>query len=217
MRVFVLSMILTMGAAFAAGAEAKPEAPRIAVLRLEDTLTAFKQYTTGMEKLKKEVAEGQAQIKALEDRLQELDSRIQVIKPENPEFAKLTEEFEVTKLKEQIMVKRGNEDIDKRRAGLVKDSYASLRANLTTFCQEKGIKLVHLAPNPDLQAPTNKELNQQLFAQSVLYFDATLDITDAFIPYLNEHWNPDAKSTPAPAPGPTPAATPAPPGAVPGK
>ncbi|MBA2479642.1 MAG: OmpH family outer membrane protein [Planctomycetes bacterium] len=183
------------------GAEAKPEAPRIAVLRLEDAMTAFKQYKEGMEKLKKEVAEGQAAIKAMEDRLQELDSRIQVMKPDSADFAKITEEFEVTKLKEQMMVKRGNEDIDRRRANLVRESYASVRAQLSAFCQERGIKLVHLAPNPELQAQNNKELNLQLFAQSVLYYDATLDITDAFIPYLNEHWNADAKA-PAPAPAP---------------
>ncbi|MBA3709116.1 MAG: OmpH family outer membrane protein [Planctomycetes bacterium] len=206
MRLFALLSVLVCSAVMAAGADPAPkgaEAPRIAVLRLEDTLTGFKQYTAGMDRLKKEVAEGQAAIKALEDRLQVLDGQIQVIKPDSPEFLKATEEFEVTKLKEQMMVKRGNEDIDKRRAVLVKEAYTSLRAQLSAFCQERGIKLVHLAPNPELQALTNKELNQQLFAQSVLYYDASLDITDAFIPYLNEHWTPDAKA-PAPAPAPNP-------------
>jgi Skp family chaperone for outer membrane proteins len=204
MRPFIALILLLGCAAVAAAGDAKPEAPRIAVLRLEDTLLGFKMYTGGMEKLKKEVAEGQAKIKELEDHLQDLESKLQVIKRDSEQWVKLNEDFELTKLKEKMMVDRGNEDIAHRRAALVKEAYATLRAHLQAFCQERGVKLVHLAPKPELSAQDNKELNQELFAQSVLYFDASLDITDAFIPYLNERWAAEPPKDQAPAAAPAP-------------
>jgi Skp family chaperone for outer membrane proteins len=196
MRWFLLLIVLSVSLSLSAqnAAEAKPEAPRIAVLRLEDALTAYKKYTTAMDQLKKDVAESKAQINALDERLKQLDSQLQVMKPDSENYVKQVEEFEVTKLKEKLLVERGNSDIDKRRAVLVKESYASLRTALQAFCQERGIKIVHLAPNPELQAANNKDLNQQLFAQSVLYFDPSLDITEAFIPYLNERWSAEGAS-----------------------
>ncbi len=186
---FMLAMALSLCCATVARAvESKPEAPRIAVLRLEDTLMAFKLYTGGMDKLKQVVAEGQVEIKKMEEHLADLESKLQVMKEDSKAFADLKMDFELTRQREKMMVERGNLDIARQRAALVKDSYATLRGNLQVFCQERGIKLVHLAPNPEINANSNMDINQQLFAQSVLYFDPSLDITDAFIQYLNERW-----------------------------
>ncbi len=66
----------------------------------------------------------------------------------------------------------------------MKGCYAAIRASLQAYCPANGIKLVHLAPNPDPEGADNQELNQALMMQSVLYFDPVLDITDAFIPFL---------------------------------
>lgn len=213
MRILSLTMLLAL-AITAGAADAKPEAPRIAVLRLEEAMLAFKGYNGGMEALKKDVAEGQAQIKKMEEKLQELDSKLQVLQQDSPAFAKTQEEFETLNLRRKMTVERGNQDIARRRAKLLKDGYAGLRVHLKSFCQERGIKLVHLAPNPELQGTDNKELNLQLFTQGVLYYDTTLDITEAFVPYLNERWSAGdgdlaPKAEPAvPAPAPAPPAAP---------
>lgn len=202
MPAFIPAMLLGLCcAAGAQGVEAKPEAPRIAVLRLEDTLMAFKLYTGGMDKLKQDVAEGQKDIKKMEEHLQELESRLQVMNEGNKAFADLKMDFELTRQREKMVVERGNMDLARQRAALVKEAYSTLRGNLQVFCQERGIKLVHLAPNPEINANSNLDINQQLFAQSVLYFDPTLDITDAFIQYLNERWLAESSKESAPKDG----------------
>lgn len=219
---FLLAWSLPIAAITAA--DARTEAPHVAVLRLEDALSAFKMYTIGRDKLKKEVAQGQAKIDEIDERLKSLDQRLRLLNPDSDEFGKLQLEFETLKLQEKMMYERGNEQVHRKGAQLIKESYAAMRTILASFCQDHGIKLVHLAPNPDLEGTDSKEIHQALFAQDVLYFDPSLDITDAFIPYLNEHWSAQPAASggagtgattttttaPTPAPSPAPGLPPAP-------
>jgi Skp family chaperone for outer membrane proteins len=185
--VLILSLIL--GCACAAGAADKPEAPRFAVLRLEDTLLAFTLYTSGLEKLKQDVAVEQARLKELEDHLMDLDAKMRAVRKDSDSYAKLSEELEAGKVKDRMLVERGNDGFSRRRAALLKEAYGRLHEELRAYCQDNGIKLVSLAPKPELQSQTWQEVDRELLAQSVLYFDPALDITDAFITYLNERWS----------------------------
>ena len=45
--------------------------------------------------------------------------------------------------------------------------------------------LVHLAPDPELGAPSFNEIQLELGLKSVLYYDPSLDVTDSFVQYLN--------------------------------
>jgi Skp family chaperone for outer membrane proteins len=205
MRPLLALLLILACAGLGAAADNKPEAPRIAVLRLADALPAFKMYSSGMDKLKKDLAEGQAKIKQLEDHLQDLEGKLQVMKKDSPNYKELSEEFEVTKLRGKMLLDNGNDDLSRRHIALMTDVFATLRASLATFCQERGIKLVHLAPRPDLNARDGKELDQALSAQTVLYFDPSLDITDAFVVYLNQQWEANGAKSASPAPDAAPA------------
>ncbi len=209
----VALLALTTGSAlFAAAApDAKP-APKIAVIRLEEVLRASKLYAAGMEKWKKEQAEATAALKSIDEQLQKLDGQLQVLKPDNANYAGIQEEFEVLKLKKDITYKKIRAELERRQVGLVKAVFANAKTKLAQFCKERAIMIVHLAPDLELNAPGFSDVQLELGLKSVLYYDPAMDITEAFVPYLNaaEATATAAPATPAaPAPTATPAAKPA--------
>jgi len=192
---------------------ADTEAPRIAVLRLYDVMTGFTRYTAGMEKIKADMAGGQAKINAMQERMKQLETSMDSLKPDSDSFAKAELEYEQTKVALKLLIDHGNADIHSKQMAVIRDSYARLHATLADYCKEKGIQLVHLAPNPDIDAQNPAELTNELFMQDVLYFDSSYDITDSFLTYLNAHM-PAGTPTGVPAmlaapDAPAPAATPA--------
>lgn len=181
---FVLALTC-LAAPLRAAEAAKPAAPKIGVLRLEEVLRQSKTYLAGMEGWKKAQAEAQATIGAIDEQLKRLEGQIQVINQQSENYAKFTEELETLKLKKKLGFDRARAELERRQVALVKDAYRQMRAALTAYCQERGIMLVHLAPDPELGAPSFNEVQLELGLKSVLYFDPSLDITDSFIQFLN--------------------------------
>jgi Skp family chaperone for outer membrane proteins len=214
MRHLLLPMLIILAAACApaAWAEANAEPPHIAVLRLEDVLVNFKMYVSGKEELQQDKAKFQAKLDEYEAKLKDLDDKLHLLNPTSDSWFQLHMDFETTKVEEKEVAERGNQSLPARHAELIKACYATIHSTLQSFCQDHGIKLVHLAPNPVLQGSDSHDINEQLFTQSVLYFDSSLDITDAFIPYLNDHWAASKAASPpsSPGPGAAPAPSPAP-------
>lgn len=194
----------------------KSAAPKIAVLRLEEVLRQSKTYLAGMEVWKKQQAEAQAALGAIDEQLKRLDGQLQVINKDSDNFAKYQEEFETLKLRKKISYEQAKIALERRQVILVKDAYKQLRGSLTTFAQERGIMLVHLAPDPLLGAPTFNEIQLELGLKTVLYYDPSLDITDSFVQYLNAAdgapgqptVQPTVQPADRPAVAPTPAITP---------
>ncbi len=201
----LIAAIALLAGPLAHAADAKAAAPKIAVVRLEDVLRQSKVYLAGMEGWKKQQAEAQATITAIDEQLKRLDGQLQVVNKDSDNFAKFSEELEILKLKKKVSYDRARVELEKRQVALVKESYKQLRTALAAFCQERGIMLVHLAPDPDLGAPTFNEVQLELGLKSVLYFDPSLDVTDSFIQYLNAADKPADKPADAPADAPKPA------------
>lgn len=178
---FVSSAAVTLTAAEAA----KPAAPKIGVLRLEEVLRQSKVYLAGMDGWKKAQAEAQANITAIDEQIKRLEGQIQVINQQSENFAKFQEELETLKLKKKLGFERARAELEKRQVALVKDAYRQMHTALGSYCQERGIMLVHLAPDPELGAPSFNEVQLELGLKSVLYFDPSLDITESFVQYLN--------------------------------
>ena len=164
---------------------AKTAAPKIGVLRLEEVLRQSKTYLAGMDGWKKAQAEAQATITAIDEQLKRLEGQLQVINQQSENYAKFQEELETLKLKKKLGFDRARVDLERRQVALVKDAYQQMHTALATFCQERGIMLVHLAPDPQLGAPSFNEIQLELGLKSVLYFDPSLDITESFVQYLN--------------------------------
>lgn len=194
MRLIIIAAIAAVLSATAplAAADAAKPAPKIGVLRLADVLNGAKLYREGTERLKKDDAEIRAEIKKLEDRLQQLEGQLQVLTPASDKFSAIQEEFETLKLKRKLTGERAGAEIQRKHVHLVKDTHKAVRSALKSFCEEKQIMLVLLAPAPELSAPTLQDVQLEMGLQSVLYYEPSNDITDAFLPFLNARLDAEA-------------------------
>ena len=155
------------------------------MLRLDETIRNSKFYLARLEQLKKDQAEAQASLKKMEEQLQAFDNQLQVLSPGSEKFAQTQDDLETTKVKLEMLVKRTKSGLDRRHGQLLKETYDQLRGHLKEYCKEQGIMLVTLAPNPELVAPNSTDVQMQLGLQTSLYYDPSLDITEAFIAFAN--------------------------------
>jgi len=183
------------------------DAPKIAVLRLQDLLSTCKAYRDQKEKIKKLDAEAQATAKGMDDQMTRLESSLQLARGNRDKFNDLQEQYETAKLRKTMFEKRTAGDLDRQHGTLIKAVFTGMRQNLAVYCKEKGIMLVLLAPDPDLMGGQASQVQVQLGFQTALYWDPSTDITDAFLAYLNQKMPAEALkldgSDAAPAPAPT--------------
>lgn len=181
---FLLFLLLATCLTGVAAEDAKA-GPKIAVLRLEEVIRTCKQYAVRTDALSQEQGEAKKTLKDMDEQLQQLDNSLKSLARTNERYAKMQEDFEVLKLKQKLFAERAQNTIERRHVAVIKETYAILRQLLADFSKERGIQLVHLAPNPDLKAPSMMEVQLELGLQSVLYADSSLDITTDFIAYVN--------------------------------
>ena len=203
---------LFAGDAAIAPATASVSGPDQAVLRLDEVIKNSKLYQVKYEQLKREQGEVEAQLKQMGEQLATLNGKLEVLSPTSEKFALTEEEFQVLKVKRELLTKRAGKFLDRSHGALLKECYAVLRGHLAAFAKERRIKLVVMAPNPDLPNGSSNELLMQLGMQSALYYDAALDITEPFIVFANSRFAataPVAPLSPATAPATAPVVVPA--------
>jgi Skp family chaperone for outer membrane proteins len=167
-----------------------------AVLRLDEAIRGSKSYLARIEQLKKDKAEAEAQLKQMEEQVQKLTGSLEVLSPASEKFAQAQEEREVLKTRSELLAKRTRALLDRKHGALLKETYEILRGHLAAFAKERKIKLVVLAPNHDIPGGGANDILMQLGMQTALYYDPSLDITEAFIAYANGR---HAAETPAAA------------------
>lgn len=167
-----------------------------AVLRLDEVIRGSKLYLGRIEQIKKDKAEAEAALKQMEEQVQNLTGKLEVLSPASEKFVQAQEEREVLKTKSELLAKRTRALLERKHGALLKETYEVLRGHLAAFAKERKIKLVVLAPNHELPGGGANEILMQLGMQTALYYDASLDITEAFIAYANGR---HAAETPAAA------------------
>ncbi len=199
MRLFLLLVLCACTTGSFAGEAGVPatSAPDHVVLRLDEAIRNSKQYLARLEQLKKDKADAEAHLKQLEEQGQVLNGKLEVLSPASDKFAQAQEEREIIKVKTELLAKRTRALLDRRHGALLKESYDILRGHLATFAKERRIKLVTLAPNPDMPNGGSNEILMQLGMQTALYYDASLDITEAFVAYVNGRFAAEAPAVPA--------------------
>src|SRR5271154_686297 len=109
MRVAQLILALAALAGWCAHAhadEAKPQGPKIAVVHLDEVIRNSRLYITRIETLKKEKGDAEGQVKLMDERLQQLDTSLNGLSQSNERFAKISEEFEMLKVKRKMTMER---------------------------------------------------------------------------------------------------------------
>lgn len=208
MRLLLLLVLCACTVGTFAGDAGAPSTsgPDYAVLRLDEALRTSKVYLARIDQLKKDKGEVDTHLKKMDDKLQEISRSLEVLSPTSDKFAQAQEEREVLKVKSELLAKRSRAILDRRHGALLKETYDILRAQLADFAKERRIRLITLAPNPDIPTGGSNEMLMQLGMQTALYYDPSLDITDAFIAFANGRYAAQA------APGPVPPAPSAPAG-----
>jgi Skp family chaperone for outer membrane proteins len=198
MRLFLLLVLCACTTGTFAGDAGAPSTitSDYAVLRLDEALRGSKLYLNRIEQIKKDKAEAEAQLKQMDEQLQNLSGKLEVLSPASDKFAQAQEEREVLKTKSELLAKRTRALLDRKHGALLKETYEVLRGHLAAFAKEKKIKLVVLAPNPEIPNGGSNDILMQLGMQTALYYDPALDITEAFIAYANGRY---AAETPAAA------------------
>src|SRR5579862_8039952 len=146
--------------------EAKPQGPKIAVVHLDEVSRGSKLYITRIETLKKEKGDYEAQVKLMDEQLQQLDNSLTGLSQGNERFAKISEEFEMLKVKRKMTMERLRSDIDHRNAALIKSCFETIHDLLAKYSKENGILLVHLVPNAEIQTSNTAEIQLQLGMES---------------------------------------------------
>ena len=159
--------------------------PEYAVLRLDEALRTSKVYLARIDQLKKDKSEVDGMLKQMEDHLQKLNGSLEVLSPTSDKFAQAQEEREVLKVKRELLAKRSHALLDRRHGALLRETYEIIRRHLASFAKERRIRLVALAPNPEMPNGGSNETLMQLGMQNALYYDPAIDITEAFIAYAN--------------------------------
>jgi Skp family chaperone for outer membrane proteins len=183
---------------FAGDAGASPTSgPDYAVLRLDEALRTSKVYLARLDQLKKDKGEVDAHLKQMEEQLQKLNGSLEVLSPLSEKFAQAQEEREVLKVKSELLAKRSRALLDRRHGALLKETFDVLRGHLAAFAKERRIRLITLAPNPEMPNGGSNDILMQLGMQTALYYDKSIDITDDFIAFANGRYA--AEATPVPA------------------
>jgi Skp family chaperone for outer membrane proteins len=197
--------------AVATGAEtALPAGPTgaIAVLNLEVVLNNAKLFTSRMEAVKRDGAEAELQLKKYDKDEKELKSRFSLLAEDKPERAQLEDQLDLLRMQRKKYYERTRAVLEKQQAEVLAKSYEEVRGHLTAFAEEHGLKLVLLAPSARISTNSVQEVLLQLGQQSVLHHDASLDVTESFVAYLNGRFAATG-GTAAPAAPAVPAAEPA--------
>ncbi len=188
--------------------EARQSGSQIAVLRLGDAFRASKVYLAAVETDKVAVAAARKKLEEISNEAKQLDGAIRALNPDNEKYLEIVGKFNLARFRLEQAEKQADAENERRRTQGIRDTWAFLRLQVKSYCQERGIMLLLQAPEPDLNQQGMQGIQLQLGLQSAIYWDAKLDITEDFVRYINERAA-DAK-TPAPAPVTAPAPAPAP-------
>ncbi len=178
-----LIVLLSLICAAAAG-EAR-QFGQIGVLNLEQVFNEAKIYTARRDELKGEMENAKAKLADADKTIRAAETDLAGFNRADRRAVELSDQIELQKLQRKQFLERIQNGLEARQVAILKSSHGIIREHLKQFCVEKGIKLVHLAPTTELNAPTMPDLQLQLGLQAVLFYDAGLDITEPFVSYVN--------------------------------
>lgn len=184
MRRVLLLAIFAALAGLAAGDSG--DAPRYAVLRLVDAINASRSYQESIERFRQEEAQIKARVKEFDDQVQKLSTAIEALPPGSERLAQLQEELEATKARRDAFVRRVSTDFERRQVAIIREQYQLTLQRLAEFSRQRGIRLVLQAADRDVTARDLMLMNLRVEMQTALYYDPALDITEAFIGFVNQ-------------------------------
>ena len=183
-RVLMLLVILiTSAGAVASAAEGGPS---VGVLYLEQAIEKSHMHQRKLVEVAKRLRQARQQIELKQGELNALRSRLDLTPGNDPAAFDIKEQIELKSLETKMFIERKQGEINAIRTAHLRDSFEHLRTKLAAFCEQEGISMVFRAPEPEMRSKRLEDSYAELASHSLLYHNASLDITEAFIAFMNE-------------------------------
>jgi Skp family chaperone for outer membrane proteins len=189
---FVLAAAL-IGTAFVQQAQAqRPAAPEVALIDLNYVFKNHAGFKAAKSELQAAVDMAQLDIKTRQEKLKQMQARLQEYQPGSPDFktleTQLTKELADLNLSVQLERKRFIE----REAQMAYDLYKQVLDEVTLYCRQNGIRLVLRFNGEPLDMNKPEHVAEQL-NRNVVYHESTIDITPVILQRLNAPATPTAQ------------------------
>lgn len=179
-------LVLLLAALAAAGDSG--DAPKVAVLRLIDAISASRSYQARIEAFKQDKAQVDAKIEEFDKQVQRLTTALEALPKGSEKVGQIQEELESTKARRDAFVRRVSGEYEARQIAIIREQYGLARTVLAEFCKARGIKIVVQAAESEIGARDIMLMNLRVEMQTALYWDADQEITDAFIAFANQRY-----------------------------
>ena len=169
----------------------RPAAPEVALIDLNYVFKNHAGFKAAKTELQAAVDMAQLDIKTRQEKLKQMQARLQEYQPGSPDFktleTQLTKELADLNLSVQLERKRFIE----REAQMAYDLYKQVLDEVTRYCRQHGIRLVLRFNGEPLDMNKPEHVAEQL-NRNVVYHESTIDITPVILQRLNTPVTPTA-------------------------
>ncbi len=188
----ILLSVALVGTAIVQSAQAqRPAAPEVALLDLNYVFKNHAGFKASKAELQAAVDMAQLDIKTRQEKLQQMQAKLQESTPGSPDFraleTQITKELADLNLSVQLERKRFIE----REAQLAYNVYKQVLDEVTHYCRQHGIRMVLRFNGEPLDMNKPEHIAEQL-NRNVVYHESTIDITPVILQRLNSQSAPTA-------------------------
>lgn len=188
----ILLAAVFVGSALVPAAHAqRPAAPEVGLIDLNYVFKNHVGYKSAKAELQAAVDMAQLDIKTRQEKLKQMQMKLQESTPGSPDFktleTQLTKELADLNLSVQLERKRFIE----REAQMAYDLYKQVRDEVANYCRQNGIRLVMRFNGEPLDMSKPEQIAEQL-NRNVVYHESTIDITPVILQRLNSQSTPTA-------------------------
>ncbi len=190
----IVFLAVLAGGVWKAGANNNLNAPAgppvVALVNLERVLNNLDELQARNAELQAWVDERQKTIRELEAQVKDKVTRLQILPPDSPEYARLQEEALRTRVDAEFQAKFRDEMLSRKQGQVNRALFDKVRDGLRRFSEQRGYNLV-LSHDGDIEIlgeEGNLAVTRQIAARRILYTDPSLDVSDELLQFLNNEW-----------------------------
>lgn len=180
----LLAAVAAVGELQAQGTAAKPAAPKIVVIDVNEIFKSYSRFKQRMEQLNTEVQNADAKLKQEFEQIRKLSEGLADIRKESPDYRRVEED--ITKKQSEFTASRQiqQKDFVEKRARLYYDTYVEIQQELKYFTGQFGIDLVVQHNSEEVDTSDWQAVVRKMGGPVV--FHNNLDITKQILDRLNQ-------------------------------
>jgi Skp family chaperone for outer membrane proteins len=166
-----------------AQAPSRPAGTTVAVIDLDAVFRDNLQLKTQLDKLKADMQEAEATVRAERKKIETLAEQLKTLKPGSPDYEAMEKRFASMNADIQVKMRQKSRELLEREAQLRYDTYQHVLAAVSSFADQYNIQLVIRFSREEID-PTTPRSVQMGLARPIVY-QRQLDITDHIVRLVN--------------------------------